>query len=75
MGERHLVMMTHGSMEPKHITFQVTDVHKALFSLSKCADVGIESVFGKDGGYLYDTQSGERFRYTAEEICTYLELG
>ena len=47
------------SMEPKHVAFQVTDVHKALLSLSKCADAGIDSVFGRNGGYLYDTQSGE----------------
>ena len=38
---------------------QVADVHKPLLSLSRCADVGFESRFGKDAGCLIDCHHGE----------------
>ena len=38
---------------------QVADVHKALLSLSRCADMGFESRFGSHFGCLVDTQTGE----------------
>ena len=38
---------------------QVADVHKALLSLSRCADMGFESRFGKVAGCLIDAESGE----------------
>ena len=51
--------MTVGSMIPKQITFQVADVHNALLSLSRCADMGFESRFGRRAGALIDEESGE----------------
>ena len=42
--------------------FQVADVHKPLLSLSKAADMGFTSHLEKDGGYIEDTQSGERIQ-------------
>ena len=60
LGERRCQIMTLGSMIPKTITFQVADVHKALLSISKCADLGYECQLGKEGGFLLDKITGER---------------
>ena len=38
---------------------QVADVHKGLLSLSRCADMGFESRFGRRYGCLIDSGSGE----------------
>ena len=46
LGERRCQMWTEGATEAKHISMQVADVHKALLSLSRCADMGFESRFG-----------------------------
>ena len=43
LGERRCVMWTEGSQDARKITLQVADVHKALLSLSRCADMGFES--------------------------------
>ena len=34
-------------------------MHKALLSLSRCADMGFESRFGRRAGALIDEESGE----------------
>ena len=52
-------MWTEGATQPKLISMQVADVHKALLSLSRCADMGFESRFGAAYGCLIDTVSGE----------------
>ena len=52
-------MWTEGTSSSKSIAMQVADVHKALLSLSRCADMGFESRFGSHFGCLYDTQTGE----------------
>ena len=52
-------MWTDGAHRSKGISFQVADVHKALLSLSRCADMGFESRFGKKYGCLIDSESGE----------------
>ena len=52
MGEKRCVMMTENSSLGKHIIFQCADVHKALLSVSRCADLGYECVLGKEGGEL-----------------------
>ena len=59
LGERHLAVWTEGSEQPRHLCMQVADVHKPLLSLSRCADLGFESRFGKHAGALVDTWSGE----------------
>ena len=59
LGERRLLMWPETSESPKKITMQVADVHKALLSLSRCADMGYESRFGKWAGALIDSVSGE----------------
>ncbi len=59
LGERRCEMMTIGSSVYKSIVFQVADVHKALLSLSRCADIGFESRFGASFGCLIDTMTGE----------------
>ena len=41
------------------MNLQVADVHMALLSLSKCADLGFESRFGKRAGALIDAETGE----------------
>ena len=59
LGERRCELWTEGATQAKSITMQVADVHKGLLSLSRCADMGFESRFGKAYGCLIDTASGE----------------
>ena len=60
--------MTLGSsIVPKTITFQVADVHTALLSISRGADLGYECHLGKDGGFLEDQISGERIPLVRQE--------
>jgi hypothetical protein len=59
MGEKRCVMMTENSTLGKRIIFQCADVHKALLSVSRCADLGYECILGRDGGQLRDTVTGD----------------
>ena len=59
LGERHCLLMTEDSQNPKAIVFQVADIHKPLLSVSRCADLGFQCVMGKHGGQLVDEESGE----------------
>ena len=52
LGERGCVMWTEGSHDARKMNLQVADVHKALLSLSRCADMGFESRFGRRAGAL-----------------------
>ena len=52
-------MWTESATEARKINLQVADVHKALLSLSRCADMGFESRFGRRAGALIDEESGE----------------
>lgn len=59
LGERRCEVMTIGSVVPKRIVFQVADVHKALLSITACADMGFDCYLGKEGGSLRDRVTGE----------------
>ena len=59
LGERRCLMMTEGSRQVKRINFQVVDVHKALLSVSRAADMGFECKLGRSGGTLTDTVTQE----------------
>jgi hypothetical protein len=59
LGQRCCELWTEGASSGKAINVQVADVHKALLSLSRCADMGFESRFGSAFGCLIDTQTGE----------------
>ena len=59
LGERRCEMWTEGASGTRSIAMQVADVHKGLLSLSRCADMGFESRFGKAYGCLIDSVSGE----------------
>ena len=59
LGEKRCEMWTEGASAPKTISMQVADVHKALLSLSRFADMGFESRFGAAFGCLIDTMTGE----------------
>ena len=59
LGERRCVMWTETASEARKINLQVADVHKALLSFSRCADMGFESRFGRRAGALIDEESGE----------------
>ena len=59
LGERRCLMWTEGATEARRINLQVADVHKALLSLSRCADMGFESRFGRLAGALIDETSGD----------------
>jgi hypothetical protein len=52
-------MWTENATQPRHINMQVADVHKPLLSLSRCADMGFESRFGRTMGALIDEETGE----------------
>ena len=52
-------MWTEGAGEARQINLQVADVHKALLSLSRCADMGFESRFGRWAGALVDEETEE----------------
>ena len=59
LGERRCIMWTEHAAEARHLNMQVADIHKPLLSLSRCADMGFESRFGRVAGALIDEQSGE----------------
>ena len=59
LGERRCLLWADNSSGPKGIVIQVADVHKPLLSLSRCADMGFESRFGKYAGALIDSSTGE----------------
>ena len=59
LGQRNCLVWTEGAAAPRGISMQVADVHKPLLSLSRCADLGYESRFGKLAGALIDNESGE----------------
>ena len=59
LGETKCEMWTEGASAAKTINKQVGDAHNALLSLSRCADMGFESRFGKQMGCLIDTELGE----------------
>jgi hypothetical protein len=59
LGERRCIMWTENANEPRKINLQVADVHKALLSLSRCADMGFESRFGRRAGALIDEETGD----------------
>ena len=59
LGERRCMMWTEGAGEARQINLQVADVHKALLSLSRCADMGFESRFGRLAGALIDEETEE----------------
>ena len=59
LGQRCCELWTEGATVGKAINVQVADVHKALLSLSRCADMGFESRFGSAFGCLIDTQTNE----------------
>ena len=59
LGERRCIMWTDGAAAGRKINLQVADVHKALLSLSRCADMGFESRFGRLAGALIDEETHE----------------
>ena len=59
LSERRCIMWTDGATEARQINLQVADVHKALLCLSRCADMGFESRFGRVAWALIDGESGE----------------
>ena len=59
LGERRCLMWTDGASEARPINLQVADVHKPLLSLSRCADMGFESRFGRVAGALIDEDTNE----------------
>ena len=59
LGERACLMWTDGATQERPINMQVADVHKPLLSLSRCADMGFESRFGRVAGALIDESTGD----------------
>ena len=59
LGERKCLMWTEGATSERQMNLQVADVHKALLSLSRCADMGFESRFGRLAGALIDKETEE----------------
>ena len=63
LGEKRCLMWTENASEARHINMQAVDVHKALLSLSRCADMGFESRFGRLAGTLIDEETGRLCRF------------
>ena len=59
LGERRCLMWTESGTSPMLINLQVADVHKALLSLSRCADMGFKGRFGRLAGALVCEKTGE----------------
>ena len=59
LGERRCIMWTDGATTARKINLQVANVHKPLLSLSRCADMGFESRFGRIAGALIDSETGD----------------
>ena len=59
LGERKCLVWTEGAGVPRPMNIQVADIHKPLLSLSRCADMGYESRFGKVAGALIDDETGD----------------
>ena len=59
LAERRCLMWTEGAAHARHVNMQVADVHKGLLSLSRCADMGFESRFGRTMGALIDEEGRE----------------
>ena len=59
LGERKCLVWTEGAAVPRPMNIQVADIHKPLLSLSRCADMGYESRFGKLAGALIDDETGD----------------
>ena len=59
LGERRCIMWTDGAVAGRKINLQVADVHNALLSLSRCADMGFESRCGRLAGALIDEETHE----------------
>ena len=61
LGERRCEVRTLNALTlTKLMNFQVADVHKALLSTARCADMGYDCHLGTAGGYLEDSKTGER---------------
>ena len=58
IGERQCMMWTENATRARHINMQVVDLHKALLSPGRCADMGFESRFGRTMGALNDEETG-----------------
>ena len=43
---------------PKHITFQIADVHTPELSIIVFADMGFDCRLGKKGSYVHDMRFG-----------------
>ena len=67
LGERRCELMTIGSSIKKLMTFQVADVHKALLSVTDCADMGFDCYLGSANGSLTDRVSGEKIPLECRE--------
>ena len=58
LGEKNFTAITDAGLE-HHITAQVTDVNKALLSVSKIVSKGCRVVFDEDSSYIENKSSGE----------------
>ena len=59
LGETRLEVWIEGVNAPKAMAMQVADVHKPLLSLSRCADTGFGSRFGKTMDAFVDSMTGD----------------
>ena len=75
LGERRCDIRTLNALTlTKRMHFQVADVHKALLSTAKCADMGYYCHLGINGGYLEDATTGERIPIRREGELYILDM-
>lgn len=60
LGERRCFLATDDMEQPLIMHVQVSEVTKPLLSVTKAADMCYEAVLGKYGGYLLDTENGNK---------------
>ena len=58
-GEKTILLASKDGSDLRKMTFQCTDVHKALGSVSQIVSKGNTAVFDTDGSYIHNKESGD----------------
>ena len=58
-GEKRCAMVTEDSRHPRHLTLQVSEVHKGLLSVIEMIRKGQRVVFDQDWSYIQDKSTGQ----------------
>ncbi len=70
VGQKRYIMKTAEGIQ-RLVTAQVTDVNKALLSVSQVTDRNHRAVFSKSGSYMEDETNGQRIKIDREPGGTF----